>query len=683
MQPESLVGRQIDDFIIEERIGRGGMSLVYRAQQQSVNRPVALKVITLATVGSEQDEFARRFAREAELAASLEHLHIVPLYAYGIHNEELAYLAMRLLRGGTLTQRMGGQPLPLEQTLTIARQIGSGLSYAHEQGIIHRDLKPGNILFDDHNNAYLADFGLAKVVEGSALTQSNAIVGTPQFMSPEQLRGDAIDFRSDIYSFGVLLYTMLSGSPPFTSTDGNVVSIIYQHLEKTPRPLHEINEKVSPALEGVVMTALAKQPDGRFENVGAFMLALQSALERVLPGFSADDAPSTQQRLLTALQADDAESGDSILAQPLPHERSTITTPRPLWRRPVGWVAAVSVLILLALVWVAFSGRGVPLRRATVLMGESGSAEVYQPSPDEIRLAQGAMGSDGFVAYVTCNTSSEYHATQTREIGDMLRAYGLEYRAYDPDSDKARQIPLIERARLDGAVGMIICPLDPDLLDDALMAIDSADVPLVLMNGDMESYGGVLIAGDEFAMGYAAGEAAGEILVRDREGQGRAIILDFPDLPQIIRRADGLEAGLREAAPDAEVVGRYLGATRDNGRRSVEALLEQGVQFDTIISINDAGAFGAIDALIADGIAPEDVIITSIDAESLARDYIADDYFIRASVDVGRALYSQAASDTIVKLLAGATLPERFLVSPGDVITRESAADAGQAEASE
>jgi serine/threonine protein kinase/ABC-type sugar transport system substrate-binding protein len=678
MESEAFIGRQIGDFVIEERIGRGGMSTVYRAQQQSVIRSVALKVITLDEGIPEHAEFAQRFAREAALVATLEHLHIVPLFAYGIDGDALAYLAMRLLRGGTLTQRMGGQPLPLEQAMMIARQVGSGLDYAHQQGVIHRDIKPGNILFDDHNNAYLTDFGLAKAVEGAPLTQSNAVVGTPQFMSPEQLRGDSADFRSDIYSFGVLLYTMLSGAPPFTSSDGNIVSIIYQHLERTPRPLHELNERVTPALESVVMTALAKQPDARFSTVSALMLALQSSVERSV-SLPAAELPRTEERLpYIAARSDSPPSPDDVM--PVLSDVSMSVRPRPLWKRPAWLIGLAFVLMLITVSAFAFMRQVRPTQLATVLEGESGAAGNYLPTAAEIAEAQSRVGETGFVAYVTCNTSSEYHASQTREIGDMVRAYGIPYRAYDPDSDVARQIPMVERARLDGAVGLIVCPLAPEFLDSVLEAIDSADVPLVLMNGDMESHGGVLIAGDEFAMGSAAGRAAGEIVMREREGQGRAIILDYPDLPQIIRRADGIVAGLQEIAPDVEIVGRYLGATRENGRRSVEQLIEDGVEFDIIVSINDAGVFGAIDALVANDFAPDSVIISSIDAESLARAYIDDGYYMRASVDVGRALYSQAGADAMIKLLAGATMPERLLVAPGEVITRENVPAETQAE---
>jgi serine/threonine protein kinase/ABC-type sugar transport system substrate-binding protein len=673
MQPDAFIGRQIADFVVEEKIGRGGMSTVYRAHQQSVHRSVALKVIALGANASEHEEFRHRFAREAELAASLEHLHIVPLYAYGILDDELAYLVMRLLRGGTLTQRIGGRPLPLEQAALIARQIGGGLDYAHQRGVIHRDLKPGNILFDDQNNAYLSDFGLAKLVEGAALTQSNAVVGTPQFMAPEQLRGEPADFRSDIYSFGILLYTMLSGVPPFSSPDGNIISIIYQHLEKSPRPLHEINPQVPPALESVVMTALAKHPDARFQTVGSLTLALQTALERNIAVTFDDNQPSTQQRIPNVNRDTSSVVPHRVEAGGLGGDiGSTQVNPRPFWRQPIGWVMLVTLLLLAGALLYAFSGRGTRLRYGAVLEGQSTAADTLRPTETEIALARAQVGGTGFIAYVTCNTSSEYHATQTREIGDMLRGYGLEYRAYDPDSDKARQIPLIERARLDGAVGLIICPLDPDLLSDVLTAVDNADMPLVLMNGDMENHGGVLIAGDEFAMGFAAGAAAGDILTQERGGQGRAIILDYPDLPQIIRRADGIEAGLLERAPDAVIVGRYLGATRENASRSVEALIAQEIAFDTIVSINDAGAFGAIDALVANNFAPDSVLISSVDAESLARAYIADGYFMRASVQVVRELYSRAASSAMIKLLAGVTLPERVLVSPGEVITRET-----------
>src|SRR5688572_22875672 len=207
MQVENLAGRQIDDFVVQERIGRGGMSVVYSAFQPSVNRQVALKIITVNAEAGEQDEFRRRFAQEAELVASLEHIHILPVYDYGIVNDEIAYIAMRLLRGGSLSSLIKDGSLPVDRVADLFTQVARGVAYAHRKGVIHRDIKPSNILLDDDNNAYVTDFGLAKLVGDTMdITRSGKIVGTPAYMAPEQLRGDVIDHRADIYSLGVVLY---------------------------------------------------------------------------------------------------------------------------------------------------------------------------------------------------------------------------------------------------------------------------------------------------------------------------------------------------------------------------------------------------------------------------------------------------------------------------------------------
>ncbi|MDX2140861.1 MAG: protein kinase [Chloroflexota bacterium] len=660
MAAQTLIGRHIDDYVIEERIGRGGMSTVYRAMQQSVRRPVALKIITLDTFMDDREEFKKRFHREAEMVASLEHLHIMPVYGYGIISDDIAYLAMRLLRGGTLAQMINGNPLPLERGVVIFRQIASGLEYAHQKGIVHRDLKPSNILFDDQQNAYLADFGLAKSISaGEQFTQSGSVVGTPLYMSPEQLRGEPVDHRSDVYSMGVLLYHMLTGVPPFNSPDGNVVSIIYQHLEKPPRAPRERNESIPPLVESVIMTALAKKPGERFVGVGAMALALTSAAERSIDETNNHDNPPTPSFIMV--------QPPTQPMQPL----STAFSQRPLPRFITPLILLLVALLIVGGAAVYFARRGgePAAARATVIPGESQPASELRPSPDEIVIAQVQLGTEGFIAYITCNTSSEYHATQTREMGDIAREFGLAYRAYDPDSDKSRQIPLIERARLEGAVGLIVCPLDPSVLATVLQSVQAAGIPLVLMNGQMPSYGGVLMAGDEYQMGFAAGREAARLINAESAGQARVIILDYPDLDQLIVRADGLEDGVREDAQDVEVLGRYLGATQDNGYNSVKRLLEEGFEFDTLLSINDAGAFGAIRALEEAGIAPHAVRIISIDAEALAREYIAEGYYMRASVDVGREQFSRAAVHTMIKLLAGGTMSEIVLVPPGPVIT--------------
>ena len=277
MNRVNFTGEQIGPYFVRERIGQGGMADVYRAYQPSVKREVALKVIPLF-ISAEQDEVQRRFRLEAEMIASLEHPHILPVFDYGI-TDEVLYLAMRFLRGGTLRDLLQRGFIPLPEAVDLFNQVALALGYAHRRGIIHRDLKPSNILIDNEHNAYLADFGLAKVLGGSSqLTTTGSIIGTPAYMSPEQLRGDPINHRSDVYSLGVILYHMLVGRPPFEAL--TTFSLIYQHVEKTPPPLREFNPQVPPEVEAIVLRALAKNPDERFDSSEQMAEAVNVAVGR-------------------------------------------------------------------------------------------------------------------------------------------------------------------------------------------------------------------------------------------------------------------------------------------------------------------------------------------------------------------------------------------------------------------
>jgi ABC-type sugar transport system substrate-binding protein/tRNA A-37 threonylcarbamoyl transferase component Bud32 len=644
MQNDVLIGKQLGDYEIQARIGRGGMARVYRAFQPAMNRPVAIKVIS-TDMAEAQDVavFRERFAREAQVIASLEHAHILPVYDYGLV-DDTAYLVMRLLDGGTLGDLISDGPLPMDRAAEIFRQIARGLDYAHSQGIIHRDLKPANILLASTGDAYLTDFGLAKWVEGStALTQSGKIIGTPAYMAPEQLRGDPIDQRADIYSMGIILYQMVTGELPFDSDTGDVISIIYQHLEQNPPLPTALNPEILPEVEAIILRALQKDPAQRYQRI----MDMVNELERVL-----------------GLRTSTNEIG------PVPAR----SRPVPVSKRPVdrsllitlgGLIAAAVIVVFLV------AQPPAPPPQATILAGEEGPAADLQPSAEAIAAAQRALGG-GYIAYITCNQTSEYHATQAREMGDFAENYGLEYRVYDSDNDEYGQLTQIERARADGARALIVCPLDTDLLSEALAAVDAANLPLVILSGSMPSYGGVLLSGDEYMMGFKPGELAGRIITEELGGAASAIILDFPDLPNIVVRANGLEEGMLSVAPDATVIGRYPGGTPANGERSVRNLLEAGTTFDVILSINDAGSLGAIAALEDAGIAPDEVVITSVDAEQLARRHIRESYYLRGSVDVGREQFSRAAIDAITQLLAGGTLPERTLVPPGEVVTAET-----------
>ena len=203
---EDLTGRAIRGYALAERIGAGGMGAVYRAIQPNVEREVAVKIILPAYAN--HPDFIRRFETEAQLVARLEHPHIVPLYDYW-REPGVAYLVMRLLRGGNIQALMQNGPLPLESTYRLLEQICSALHAAHRIGVIHRDLKPANVLLDEDSNAYLADFGIAKNLGNPDLeahTQMDVVIGSPQYMSPEQIRSLSVKPQTDIYCLGVMLY---------------------------------------------------------------------------------------------------------------------------------------------------------------------------------------------------------------------------------------------------------------------------------------------------------------------------------------------------------------------------------------------------------------------------------------------------------------------------------------------
>ena len=210
------IGKRLGSYTIVEQVGQGGMATVFKAYQPSMDRYVAVKI--LPSHFTEDETFVARFTQEARTLARLEHPHILPVHDYG-EQEGSTYLVMRYIDAGTLKDLITGSgPLELNEAARIMGQLGRALGYAHSQGIIHRDIKPTNVLIDEPGNAFLTDFGIAKLVAGTAqFTATGTIVGTPAYMSPEQCMGQTLDHRSDIYSLGVILDETLTGSLPFVA----------------------------------------------------------------------------------------------------------------------------------------------------------------------------------------------------------------------------------------------------------------------------------------------------------------------------------------------------------------------------------------------------------------------------------------------------------------------------------
>lgn len=266
---EQLIGKTFGQYQIVSELGRGGMAVVYKAYQPALQRYVAVKVLP-PQLGMDPD-FVKRFQHEAVAAARLKHPHIVTIHDVGVA-DGVNYIVMEFIEGEPLSTiiRQGGAMQP-ERVARIVDQVASALDYAHQQGFVHRDIKPSNIMLGAGDHVTLTDFGIAKAMSGTRLTQTGTLIGTPEYMSPEQVRGLPVDHRADIYSLGIVAYEMLSGQVPFS---GDTASVLYKQAHELPPPIHTRAISVSAPIAGAIDRALAKDPDQRFAAAGAFAHAL-------------------------------------------------------------------------------------------------------------------------------------------------------------------------------------------------------------------------------------------------------------------------------------------------------------------------------------------------------------------------------------------------------------------------
>jgi len=273
---DPLIGKTLGQYQIVELAGQGGMARVYKAYQPSLNRYVALKV--LPEYLAHDVEFVSRFRQEATAAAALRHPNILVIYDIG-EADNLHYIATEFLEGQTLDQMIKqGGALPLPGIVSIVNQLASALEAAHQHGMVHRDIKPSNVFVGARDHVTLTDFGIVKAMSATRLTRTGMLVGTPEYMSPEQAEGLSLDWRSDLYSLGVVVYEMLTGHVPFAAPTPNAV--LYAHVNKAPAPPSQLNPAIPRPLEAVVLRALAKRPDDRFRSDAEFASALEQAVRQ-------------------------------------------------------------------------------------------------------------------------------------------------------------------------------------------------------------------------------------------------------------------------------------------------------------------------------------------------------------------------------------------------------------------
>jgi serine/threonine protein kinase/Tol biopolymer transport system component len=345
MSHQNLTGQTFGQYELREMLGAGGMGAVYRAYQASLKRYVAVKVMSAQIAG--QRDYIARFLREAETSAALEHPHIIPVHDYGAQ-QTISYVVMRLLTGGSLAERVEqrqgtDKPLPsLGEIADLVSQLAGALDYAHSQGVIHRDIKPNNVMFDNHGNAYLVDFGIAKLMqETSGLTASGAVIGTWGYMAPEQWRAETLSPATDQYALGVMVYALVTGHMPFDAQ--TPAGIMHKHLNEMPTPPYAHRSDAPQALTAVLERAMAKKPEDRFPSCTAFAQAFDGAIRGRTGEVTNFFTTPLKRRPAPA-------AGTTPPVYPA-------TAARPIYRHPAIWVMSAALIVAaLVIAFLLFGG---------------------------------------------------------------------------------------------------------------------------------------------------------------------------------------------------------------------------------------------------------------------------------------------------------------------------------------
>jgi tRNA A-37 threonylcarbamoyl transferase component Bud32 len=413
---DELIDKAFGPYVVVEKINEGGMAVVYKGYQESLNRYVAIKVLRGEL--AQDREFIARFRREALAVARLSHPNILHVYDAGLAHG-VYYIVMDYVEGGSLKDLIKKEgPLDVERAVSIAMQLAEALDCAHQQGLVHRDVKPSNVLMTRTGRPLLTDFGIARVVhESTRLTRTGTSIGTPEYMSPEQAQGKPTDARTDIYALGIVLYEMLSGQVPFTAE--TPMAVLYKQVGSAPAPLREVIPGIPAWLENVVDRALAKDPVQRFQTAAEVVAALQQkAPARKSRRKSKTPVPSTR-------TADRSEGNRPTTASRIAVKvgKGTLKVTRGL----AGFLLRVlAVLLVVALLLSAIAAvgsayalsalaeRAVPTYRPQ-LAGFSAYGQLFTISKDELREAIG-WGIEPYALDMINNLTLDLQAPQQVEL---------------------------------------------------------------------------------------------------------------------------------------------------------------------------------------------------------------------------------------------------------------------------
>jgi predicted Ser/Thr protein kinase len=350
-------GDRVGNYTIEQELARGGMGVVYRAWDNSIERRVALKALSpLLPAGAEARE---RFRREARLAGRVSHESVATIYALEEIDAEL-FIASEYVDGETLRARLAGGPLPVRDAIAIALAVGRGLAAAHDLGVVHRDLKPENVMIATDGRVKVVDFGIASVDgPGRGITRTGVVLGTPGYMAPEQVSGQGADARSDVFALGVVLYEMLAGHPPFGDTAS--WSVVAAVLERDPVPLETLRPEIPHALARIVSTALSKSPAARYPTAGAIVPPLESVRDAIAPASASRQvAPAVtveRTRAVWWLQFHQLAASLALALMMVPAWKLMARLPRPAGRILVMTMLAMAAAIGTARLHLWFTAR--------------------------------------------------------------------------------------------------------------------------------------------------------------------------------------------------------------------------------------------------------------------------------------------------------------------------------------
>jgi formylglycine-generating enzyme required for sulfatase activity/tRNA A-37 threonylcarbamoyl transferase component Bud32 len=457
-ESDFLIDSVLDgQYQIVEMLGKGGMATVYKAIQTSVNRLVAVKILPQTLLHDEN--FMKRFRQEAEVIARLEHFHILPIYDYGEY-EGMPYIVMRYLEGGTLQDRVKKYgPLPWDEILLVTRQVAGALDYAHARNVVHRDVKPSNILLDGEGNAYLVDFGIAKMTESTAHLTGSGIVGTPAYMAPEQSQPGPPLPSMDVYALGVTIFEMMTGQQPYRAE--TPIAQIMMHIQNPIPSLQDFDTAIPPEVDEVVGRALAKDPAERYASAGELAHALEAAVASAGGWESSADT-------MIAMEHRAGGYADSATPQPSPPIASATVrgdVPSDAAGRKAGglpgWVLPVAgVGGLLALLVIV----GLAIGASRIFGGGNGGA---QAEANPTGQSQAALAADQPTA-TDAPAEAPVEPTATLQEAAVAPTDAPAPAEEEPTAEptiQASPTPLGERITLRG-VPMLLVPAGPFTMGD-------------------------------------------------------------------------------------------------------------------------------------------------------------------------------------------------------------------------